>query len=201
LKTFFVGLVLAAIAPAKAQTVVNASFATAQPTISRDASGFERCGVRVVASVVGDRSAEGYDFSVNIDAKSAKGFVKGGKYLIPAGGASGWDIEKRKVVMPQPVSLWIAGRDQGVGVRPEKLTSSEDKGFVLGIGDLLETSKVLASLVRGEPVQVALRYPSQRIEQIVAFRAQISQDDQAAVQACLDGLMTRWSKEVATAAK
>lgn len=178
---------------AQAQTIINADAATAQPIVKRDDAGFSWCGVRVVASVVNQKDTEIYDFSVTADAKNVLGLLKAGKYVIPTGTT---DIGRRKTVLPGPVSFWLAGRHEERPLVAQKVSASTDAGFALGISDIVPTAQVLTSIAHGEPTQIALSYKGQHHEQVLAFRANMSDDDRDALMACLNGQLARFQREV-----
>jgi hypothetical protein len=179
-----------------AQNVINADSAAVQTTIRRDDVGFVSCGFRVIAQIIHAKESEVYDFSVNLDAKSVMGFLKAGRYNVPGDSSHGWDINKRKTVMPAPENFWIAPQAGDIVAKPVQLLKSDDAGFVLEIAEFGPTTEVISAMIDGKPIQFALRYPKEKMDRIVSFKTQIKEEDKATFFDCFNGIERRLKKEI-----
>jgi hypothetical protein len=118
---------------------MQAGNVTLQPQIGRDENGFSSCGVRAISMVDLGKSAEMFDFSLVIYRGKYGGLIKAGKYtLSPA------DLQRQTLpsaVMPAPVKFWIATDTDGKPLMAEKISPSDDAGFILGLGILSQRGK------------------------------------------------------------
>lgn len=182
--------------PCYGQNVIAADNATGQPTVRRDSEGFSSCGVRVVVALLNAKHIEMYDFSVNVDASIYRGTMKGGKYTIARGPNSALNIEKRKVVLPDPVQFWIVEQSADIPLRPERLGKSDTPGFALGVSDFSQSATMVYALAVGKPIQFAMRYPADRMDRVVSIKVEMQKSDVDAVFDCMDGLSRRIQREV-----
>lgn len=182
----------------QAQNVIAADAATAQPTIRRDDAGFSACGVRVVAALFSPKDAEIYDFSVNIDAAVFMGTMKAGKYSAPRDKKGGWDFDKRRVTLPDPVQFWIAEQSADLPLQASRFGKSANAGFSLGLAEFEKTVPVVLAVAAGKPMQFAVRYPADRVDRVIRMNAQMAQADVDALSDCLDGLERRLVREADT---
>lgn len=176
------------------QVLIQADRATLQPQIKRDDRGFESCGVRaVVLSKVG-KNYEAIDFSLMVGHNFSYGIMKAGKVLVTpqdllAGDGAG------KTVMPRPTYFWISQESEGKALKGIKTSRAENEGFTLQIADLTETLKTIFAIVEGRRMQIAVRYPSQRVEAVIGFSSQFSEDEKRPFLACIHGLAERIENE------
>lgn len=178
------------------QTVTNADVAVAQPTVARDGQGFTSCGVHVVASsLTQDQNSSAYDFSVNL-WDTGTGMMKAGRITIPFDKVKGWDVDKRKVSSPGPVSFWLARRDESAPLSPTKYILSDDPGYVLGGIDGIGAIKSIYALAAGDPMQVSLKFKGETYERVMAFKPKMTEDDQETLKSCVDGIVKRMAAKV-----
>lgn len=174
------------------QNVINADSSAAQAIIRRDDAGFVDCGVRVVVQVVLPHEAEIFDFSLNLTAQgSPLGLLKAGKYTVPGSIATGWNLAKRKPTQFPPSSYWFAEQSADRPLKPFKYAKGEDAGFMLGLAEFEPTAETIFSIVQGERVQFALRYPGDKMDRIISFKAEMDKTDVATFFDCLGGMQRR----------
>lgn len=186
---------------ASAQNVINADSSSAQATIRRDEKGFASCGIRVVSQVVMPKEAEVYDFSLNLDGASVMGLLKAGKYMVPGNARQGWNIEKRKTVLPGPKDFWFSERASDIPLKPVKLAKGEDAGFSLGLAEFKPTADVVMAILNGQVVQFALRYPNDKMDRIISFKVDMPKADAETFLDCLSGLQRRIESDLNAAEK
>lgn len=134
---------------ARAQVVIQADSAMLQPQIKRDALGFSSCGVRGIVISVAGKNFESYDFSVVANAVAPFGTLKAGKSLTTVERVNKGDLSGT-VVTPRPEYFWIAQESSGDALMPLKVFPAENQGFILEIGDLIKTYKVIYAMIHGE---------------------------------------------------
>jgi hypothetical protein len=172
-----------------AQVVTNANMVDTQLNIKRDEKGFEVCGVRVIASVLDKQSSSfAYDVSINV-WRDIKGLIKTGQQLIPLDKSGNWDLDRIRNRTPAPDYFWIGKRDENFTLKPTKLRKTATKGFVLADVDGDTASKYIAAILAEESIQISLHYPKDRNERVVSFKAEMNDDDKAAIHSCFAGLM------------
>lgn len=182
--------------PGIAQTVLKADVVSVQPNIGRDADGYKSCGLHVSAvSLVDGKDAFAYDFSVNL-YPSATGLMKAGRYQVTYSKTKGWNFDDLTPSIPGPESFWLAKRNEPSTLAPEKYVKSENPGFVIGGTSGPLAASMLHGILAGEPMQVQLRYPKERMGQIIAFSAKVGDDDRATTEACIQGLIERMRKDL-----
>lgn len=184
------------IAPATAQSVIQAQMANVTPAVSRDQVGVSSCGLNfVVGAMTGDDKAVVYDFSANI-YNTGHGVIKAGSHSMVFFAKTGWDMEGKKARAPGPKLVWLAKRDDSAAIRPEKYIKAESAGFVMGGASLESTVELLFATADGEPMQISMEYASDRIHRVIGFQANMTQDDRQAFGACVSGLMKRMEAEL-----
>ncbi|WP_426176107.1 hypothetical protein [Massilia sp. TWR1-2-2] len=186
---------LVACQPLLAQAVVEAQQVQLQAQIRRDSKGFSSCGVRVVALTSAADTMDAYDFSIMIGT-DAYGTLKAGKYrakLTPVGGKADF---ARDAVSPGPLSFCIAKELEGKPLLPIKVMPAETPGFILALGDGLQTLEKIVAISLGERLQFALRYKNQPGDKIVAFKGFLTNEERAPIFACIEGLMVRWRQDL-----
>jgi hypothetical protein len=177
--------------PLRAQEVLEADTTSVQPTMTRDAKGYQSCGIRVVTGAL-SKSVDSsiYDFSLTV-WEDGTVFAKAGSHSVPFDRVAGWDVAKLKTKLPAPVGFWIARRDNAVTFVPDKYVKADTPGFLIGAGDTGAAIKVIGSLLRGDSMQVALQYTAAGHAPVVSFHTQATPDDQATMQSCFSGLKER----------
>jgi hypothetical protein len=143
---------------------------------------------------------DAYDFSINIRADMFGGFLKAGKST-----TSIVDFKKggtaSKVVLPAPVSFWIANELDGKPLMPTKFISAESPGFILAGGEIIQTWKIVLAIMHGERLQFALRYKDQGFDTVVSFSGSLKDEELKPLVACLEGLQKRLQDEASKAPK
>lgn len=187
-----VAALLTVSAASVGQNVINADSSAAQATIRRDDAGFVDCGVRVVVQVVLPNEAEIFDFSLNLTIQSTPlGLLKAGKYTAPGRTATGWNMGKRKPTQFPPSSYWFAKQSADLPLKPFKYVEGESPGFMLGLAEFEPTAETIFAIVQGERVQFALRYPGDKLDRIISFKAEMDGTDVATFFDCLGGMQRR----------
>ena len=187
---FFLALLVTGAA--QAQNVIKADSVALQPLISRNAEGFQSCGVRVVASVSVGNKGESYDFSVNAQVAPLGALIKAGKYnvVLRPGHTPSFSY---KVALPAPTGFWIAAVDQAVPLTALHLSPSDTTGFVIGVGDFNGATKLIYEIVKGQQVQFVARYKTEAVERIVSISKEMDGADMVSLNSCMSGLIDRLS--------
>jgi hypothetical protein len=182
-------LAAAASAPATADVVTQASIAALQPQISRDAEGFSECGVRAFIASPAGQLDEYYDFTIAANVQSMKGFSKVSKYLMPKSAPK--DNVDRYLVKTQPASFWIVQKTEGKQPKQMRTMPGETPGSLLALYGFVPALDILAGITTEQRMQISVRYPNDRVNNVVVFSAKLGADDAATYQACMDGLLKR----------
>jgi len=174
---------------AQAGIVYNAIKATPQVAMSRDSTGVTSCGVRVMTLVeVGDETTW-HDFSGSVYRDGIFGLWKAGSYRyatakllkkIPAPGTS--------IRLPAPTGFWIAEAGASSAASMQKVIPAEDKGFILGDADVVNTMNTVLAIAKGSPIQFAMQYKDEKVERIVSFSAPLNDADYSTLLRCFEGL-------------
>jgi hypothetical protein len=187
-------VVLLASNVAQGQTLIQADIASAQPVIGRDNNGFSHCGFRAVVGIVQGKSIEMFDFSVQVYS-TFEAIMKAGKYR---GEISDQDIKKlqRRTVTPGPRSFWIGAADSPKVATNLKTVPSEDKGFSLFSTEFQSAAEAAVSLIGGKRLQFSVRYPDEKFDHVVAFSANLTQDEKDDFWACMQGIQSRMEADL-----
>lgn len=183
-----IALALFGTESAYSQAVIAADNASLQPLIVRGDAGFSSCGVRGVVLVKLVKKYYLYDFSVSVDASSFHGFMKAGKSVLTAEQIAKLDINN-KVHKERPKYFWIAEETSGDGLRPLKVMSAENEGFILQLADVAKSTEAMFSIATGKRMNFAVRYPSERLDYVVSFEAELSEREKQLLFACMDGIV------------
>lgn len=185
--------ILTFLAPSlcSSQTLTKAAAVRLQPLVLRDAMGFKSCGVRVIALRQAIDSSKVYDFSVNIFADSFSGMIKAGAY-------SQSEFTKKsgaiKAISPNPATFWVATADQSVPLTAPKFVAANDAGFIMGSTEIVLALSAILSISKGENMQFAVKYKSERIEDVITFAEKLPADELDSLQACIAGVHRRMTE-------
>lgn len=183
-------LVALAAGTAQSQMVVQAHKVTLQPQIGRDAHGYDACGIRAVVLAERADGFDGYDFSINVYNGAMEGMMKAGKTTVSTA-----EILKGhavpQAVKPGPVNFWIAQEAQSKPLSPLKIRKAENPAYILATGDLKLSLQAIMAIAKGEKMQFAVRYKTQRLDTVVAFAGALKDEEMKPLMACFDGLIAR----------
>lgn len=180
---------------ALSQTLTSASTTNLQAQIGRDAEGFSSCGIRVNAVTSDGDKLNAYDFSLVVYRGRFQGVVKAGKYISSAKEALAGRFPK-SAALPAAKLFWIAQETDSKPFMPIKYIPAEDKGFILGIGDLVDAWKAILAISNGEKMQFSLRYPTERYDHVVGFSSQLPTNELTSLTACLDSLYAKLEENI-----
>ncbi|WP_170298696.1 hypothetical protein [Massilia eburnea] len=183
-----------------AQVLVQAAHTALQPQIGRDADGFKLCGVRALVLDKKPTVIEAYDFSINLRADMFDGLIKAGKSTTTLKDFNR-GITSSKAVVPAPVAFWIANELNGKPLMPTSVIPAETPGFILAGGDFVQSWETILAIMKGERMQMALRYKNQGIDTVVSFSGSLKDEEQKPLFACLEGLQERIVNEASQASK
>lgn len=174
-------------APAAAETVFNAKFATTQMEVQRDARGFSHCGVRVVFIDEPSGGSDFYEVTLSILPDQFAGVISVGKrFMSDAMLKQG--VPPAKVPVAPPTKMWIAKATDSKPLAPEKTIR---KDLLYGVSEAGEVLRMILATAAGSQMQVYTEYPGRKNNRIVAFSAPLEEKDDAALQACLSSLADR----------
>lgn len=187
---------------ATAQIVLQADNAVLQPQIARDGEGFNRCGVRALVIVSrGDKqSKDVYDFSVMLDSQLSFATMKAGKSVARLD-AKAQKMTDPVIILPIPSSFWIADELEGKSAAIDKTYPSEDKGYILGLAEIVPAFKAMRAMMDGRRVQFVMRYKSEKLDRVISFSAKLSPEELAPLEKCFADLIERMSAESPAAKK
>lgn len=170
---------------AGAQTVIEASNVTLQALVSRSPTGFDSCGIRAVVITADSKFFEAYDFSIAVRPDMYYGMMKGGKRRLAITGSNpGANIPAAET--PGPTKFWIAQELRGKPLSSFNVTKSNDVGFSLMLGDLVESYRIIYQIMAGERMQFALRYAAEKLDTVVSFSGKLAPEQISSVQACMN---------------
>lgn len=180
------------------QNVIEADTAKLVPQITRDASGFSKCGLRSMVMVSAGDVVDIYDFSMSLSSDYVAATTKAGKSVESRTSVMSGKPSKNSVVIPGPKSFWFARELQGKPVTMLKILPADTPGFILGVADMNATFDVIMAAVKGERVHFAIRYASEPIERVVAFSAPLTDNEKMLMGTCLSELVARLQKGLAS---
>jgi len=70
----------------------------------------------------------------------------------------------------------------------QKVIPAEDKGFILGDADVVNTMNTVLAIAKGSPIQFAMQYKDEKVERIVSFSAPLNDADYSTLLRCFEGL-------------
>lgn len=181
---------------ALSQTVTDADATNLQVQIGRDAEGFSSCGIRVNTVLSDGSKLSTYDFSIVIYRGQFHGMVKAGKYVVSTKDALAKKFPN-SATSPAAKTFWIAQETDSKPFMPSKYLPAEDKGFILGIGDMVDAWKAILAISNGEKMQFSLRYAADRYDHVVSFSSELPANELASLSACLDSIYNKLKETAA----
>lgn len=189
MKTAVAGFVFLASFQVNAGIVYNASSSKSQVTMSRSLNGISSCGIRAtVVAAIGDKTHV-FDFSGSAYREGMFGLWKAGSYVQPTKALLTAPMALETTVRtPAPTGFWLAESGSNVPVSMTQTAPGEGRGFTLGPGDFIATMRSVIAIAGGDSGQFSLAYKSDKVENIIAFEAPLSQADYQTLLQCFTGL-------------
>lgn len=172
-----------------AAVVYNATIATPQVTMDRDALGVSACGIRATVAVEVGTQMRMYDLSGSVYRKGMFGLWKAGSYSQDASKLSSTPKSIENALrVPAPSGFWIATDNENAPVAMEKIFPSNDRGFTLGGADFIGTMRSILDIAKGNRAQFSMAYKNEKFENIISFASPLSEIDYKTLLQCFDGL-------------
>lgn len=188
------------VAPAVAQTVYTAKKAASRPVISRDARGFDQCGIRVVVQDEKLGFTDAYDITLHIFPSQFAGAIEIGRLRITPEQMNAQALPKLQGLPPE--SFWIAQDTDNKPLAPTSLLKSSVPGKMVGQSPIVETRNVVVAIANGKRMQFAAEYAADKsAPRVIAFTAPLREEDRASFSACIDSLPARMQEEIDVEAK
>lgn len=177
-----------------AQAVTLADRAAVRSQVERDSSGFLACGVSATVIVNNVEAVVFYDFSVMLRTKMPVGTLKAGSHTGQLA-----EIARVKKLpparMPAPKNFWIAVATESQPLWPKMIMKAESPGYLLAVGDLLLSLKVITAMALGERVQFAVRYASEDRDDVISFASPVDPAEMESLTACLGSVIQQLPEE------
>jgi hypothetical protein len=149
--------------------------------------------VRAISTVATGKSGEMFDFSLVVYRGKYGALMKAGKYVL-----SSADLQRQtlpKAVTPAPIKFWIATNTDGKPLVAERITAANDAGFILGLGDLVSTWRMIFAVSHGEAIQFSLRLKSEPFDRVIAFSSRLTPVEMKSLDACMSSLYDDFTKD------